>query len=169
MRRMNRSAMSKSSKSIEKMSGGNGIELYNYNARIVFKVEKAPPKPPTSPCHGFYRYGSGPTQIHPEESQVVHFIFEQYLLGATTGKISNLLFEKNIPSPFGKPKLARNSIDNLLSNALFQLATNLPFTQHLRAYPPVHGRYGQVYNQHCKGKAFGPGAVQAKQHGCRAA
>ncbi|MCI9484501.1 MAG: hypothetical protein HFH27_08580 [Clostridiaceae bacterium] len=42
--------------------------------------------------------------IHEENANVVRSIFEYYLAGASLGKIVDMLFTKDIPSPTGNPK-----------------------------------------------------------------
>ena len=42
--------------------------------------------------------------IHEERADVVRSIFEYYLAGASLGKIVDMLFAKDIPSPTGKSK-----------------------------------------------------------------
>lgn len=49
--------------------------------------------------------------IHEEKAGVVCSIFEYYFAGASLGKIVNMLFEKGIPSPTGKPKWTRAAVD----------------------------------------------------------
>ena len=45
--------------------------------------------------------------IHEENANVVRSIFEYYLAGASLGKIVDMLFTKDIPSPTGNPKWPR--------------------------------------------------------------
>ena len=54
--------------------------------------------------------------IHDERADVVRSIFEYYLAGASLGKIVDMLFAKNIPSPTGNSKWTRAAIDKLLTN-----------------------------------------------------
>ena len=67
-------------------------------------------------CYGYDINPDGELTINPEESQVVCWIFEQYLAGNSLGKIAAGLEKRGIPSPTGKPRWNREAIDKLLSN-----------------------------------------------------
>ena len=54
--------------------------------------------------------------IHEARADVVRSIFEYYLVGASLGKIVDMLFAKGIPSPTGTPKWTRAAVDKLLAN-----------------------------------------------------
>ena len=54
--------------------------------------------------------------IHEARADVVRSIFEYYLVGASLGKIVDMLFAKSIPSPTGNPKWTRAAVDKLLAN-----------------------------------------------------
>ena len=54
--------------------------------------------------------------IRKEKADVVRSIFEYYLAGASLGKIVDMLFAKDIPSPTGNPKWTRTAVDKLLAN-----------------------------------------------------
>ena len=54
--------------------------------------------------------------MNPDEAKVVCWIFEQYLVGNSLGKIAAGLERQGIPSPTGRPKWNREAIDKLLSN-----------------------------------------------------
>ena len=54
--------------------------------------------------------------VNEEKADVVRSIFEQYLAGASLGKIVDMLLAKRIPSPTEKPKWTRAAVDKLLAN-----------------------------------------------------
>lgn len=54
-----------------------------------------------------------------EKAEVVRSIFAYYLAGASLGKVVDMLFAKGIPSPTGRPRWTRASIDKLLDNAKY--------------------------------------------------
>ena len=54
--------------------------------------------------------------VHEEKADVVRNIFEYYLAGASLGKIVDMLFARNVPSPTGNTKWTRAAIDKLLAN-----------------------------------------------------
>lgn len=54
--------------------------------------------------------------IDTEKASVIKMIFDYYLAGASLGKVADMLFAKNIPSPTGNAKWTRAAIDKLLSN-----------------------------------------------------
>ena len=57
--------------------------------------------------------------VHEEKADVVRSIFGYYLAGASLGKIVDMLYAKDIPSPSGNPKWGRAAVDKLLSNAKY--------------------------------------------------
>ena len=54
--------------------------------------------------------------VHEGKADVVRSIFEYYLAGASLGKIVDMLFAKDIPSPTGNLKWTRAAVDKLLAN-----------------------------------------------------
>ena len=54
--------------------------------------------------------------INLDEAEIVLWIFQQYLVGKSLGKIASALEAKGILSPTGKTKWNREAIDRLLSN-----------------------------------------------------
>ena len=54
--------------------------------------------------------------VHEEKANVVHSIFDDYLAGASLGKIVDLLFKRRVVSPTGKAKWTRAAVDKLLTN-----------------------------------------------------
>ena len=67
-------------------------------------------------CYGYEVGSDGELVVNPDEAKVVCWIFEQYLAGASLGKIAAGLERQGIPSPTGRPKWNREAIDKLLSN-----------------------------------------------------
>ena len=67
-------------------------------------------------CYGYKVCSDGELAINPDEAKVVCWIFEQYLVGDSLGKIAAGLERQGIPSPTGRPKWNREAIDKLLSN-----------------------------------------------------
>ena len=65
--------------------------------------------------YGFY-LRNGMLEIHEREAGVIGEIFHYYLAGASLGKAVNMLSTKRIPSPTGKEKWTRASVDHILSN-----------------------------------------------------
>ena len=49
----------------------------------------------------------------------VRMIFDYYLAGASLGKVADMLYAKQIPSPTGKEKWTRAAVDHLLSNSKY--------------------------------------------------
>ena len=60
--------------------------------------------------YGFILTGSRALRINKDEADVIAMIFDFYIAGASLGKI---------PSPTGKPKWTRASVDHLLSNGKY--------------------------------------------------
>ncbi len=69
--------------------------------------------------YGFILTSSGTLKINKDEADVIAMIFDFYIAGASLGKIVDMLYEKQIPSPTGKPKWTRASVDHLLSNGKY--------------------------------------------------
>lgn len=67
-------------------------------------------------CYGYDTGPDGELAINPDEAVVVRWIFERYLSGDSLGKIAAGLEEQGIPSPTGKPKWNRETLNKLLSN-----------------------------------------------------
>lgn len=67
-------------------------------------------------CYGYSIGPDGMLRVNPDEANVVLWIFEQYQLGQSLGKIADGLAQQKIPSPTGKAKWNREAIDKLLSN-----------------------------------------------------
>lgn len=67
-------------------------------------------------CYGYDTSPDGELVVNPDEAAVVRWIFDRYLNGDSLGKIATGLEEQGIPSPTGKPKWNRETINKLLSN-----------------------------------------------------
>ena len=69
--------------------------------------------------YGFILASDGVLKINKDEADVISVIFDFYIAGASLGKIVNMLYAKQIPSPTGKTKWTRASVDHLLSNGKY--------------------------------------------------
>lgn len=67
-------------------------------------------------CYGYGTDLNGELVINPDETAVVNWIFERYLCGDSLSKIAAGLEKKGIPSPTGKPRWNRETLNKLLSN-----------------------------------------------------
>lgn len=67
-------------------------------------------------CYGYDAASNGTLTINPEEAKQVRWIFKRYLAGDSLGKIAAGLERRGIPSPTGRSKWNRETIDKLLSN-----------------------------------------------------
>lgn len=67
-------------------------------------------------CYGYDVGADGELVVNPDEATIVRWIFESYLNGESLGKIAAGLKERGIPSPTGKPKWNRETLNKLLSN-----------------------------------------------------
>lgn len=67
-------------------------------------------------CYGYDISPEGELVINPNEAAVVRWIFEHYLNGDSLGKIAEGLEQKGIPSPTGRFKWNRESLNKLISN-----------------------------------------------------
>ena len=57
----------------------------------------------------------GTITVHEEKADIVRGIFDDYLAGASLGKIVDL-FKRGVASPTGKAKWTRAAVDKLLAN-----------------------------------------------------
>lgn len=65
--------------------------------------------------YGYVLIG-GEIVVHEEKADVIRGIFDNYLAGASLGKIVDLLFKRGVVSPTGKAKWTRAAVDKLLAN-----------------------------------------------------
>ena len=63
----------------------------------------------------------GTITVHEEKADIVRGIFDDYLAGASLGKIVDLLFKRGVASPTGKAKWTRAAVDKLLANKKYIL------------------------------------------------
>lgn len=61
----------------------------------------------------------GTLEVNENEAINVRMIFDYYLAGASLGKVVDMLYAKQIPSPTGKEKWTRAAVDHLLSNSRY--------------------------------------------------
>ena len=66
--------------------------------------------------YGFELTSGGTLEVNKDEANIVSMIFDFYMAGASLGKVVDMLYAKQIPSPTGKAKWTRASVDHLLSN-----------------------------------------------------
>ena len=69
--------------------------------------------------YGFNLTALGTMEIKETESETVRMIFDYYLAGSSLGKVVDMLYKKQIPSPTGKAKWTRAAVDHLLSNSKY--------------------------------------------------
>lgn len=88
--------------------------------------------------YGFNLTSIGTLEIKENEAEIVRLIFDYYLAGASLGKVVDMLYKKQIPSPTGKVKWTRAAVDHLLSNSKyiavvgFELFTEVQFAKSAR-------------------------------------
>lgn len=70
-------------------------------------------------AYGFILVSSGMLEVNRSETDVVRMIFYYYMAGASLGKVVDMLYVKQIPSPTGKGKWIRAAVDHLLSNGKY--------------------------------------------------
>ena len=69
--------------------------------------------------YGFNLTDTGTLAINEDTANVVQMIFDYYLAGASLGKVVDMLYAKQIPSPTGKAKWTRAVVDHILSNGKY--------------------------------------------------
>ena len=77
--------------------------------------------------YGFDLNSLGAFEIKENEAETVRMIFDYYLAGASLGKVVDMLYAKQIPSPTGKAKWTRAAVDHLLSNSKYIAIVGLEF------------------------------------------
>lgn len=69
--------------------------------------------------YGFNLTNNGVLEVDENEAINIRMIFDYYLAGASLGKVVDMLYAKQIPSPTGKEKWTRAAVDHLLSNSKY--------------------------------------------------
>ena len=69
--------------------------------------------------YGFNLTSLGTLESKEAEAETVRMIFDYYLAGASLGKVVDLLYKKQIPSPTWKAKWTRAAVDHILSNSKY--------------------------------------------------
>lgn len=69
--------------------------------------------------YAFHLTSIGSLEITENKAKVVQIIFDYYLAGASLGKVVDMLYAKQIPSPTGKTKWTWAAVDHLLSNSKY--------------------------------------------------
>ena len=69
--------------------------------------------------YGFTLTNNGTLEINRSDADNVALVFDLYMAGASLGKVADMLFSKQIPSPTGKAKWTRAAVDHLLSNGKY--------------------------------------------------
>ena len=75
--------------------------------------------------YGFDLDSLGALEIKGNEAEIVRMIFDYYLAGASLGKVVDMLYAKQIPSPTGKEKWTRAAVNHLLSNSKYIVIVGL--------------------------------------------
>lgn len=66
-----------------------------------------------------YSLVNGEIVMDDKKAKIVRSIFAYYLAGASLGKVVDMLFAKDIPSPTGKQRWTRAAVDKLLGNVKY--------------------------------------------------
>lgn len=69
--------------------------------------------------YGFNLVNNGVLEVKENEAINIRMIFDYYLAGASLGKVVDILYAKQIPSPTGKEKWTRAAVDHLLFNSKY--------------------------------------------------
>lgn len=100
-----------------------------------------------------YRKGSdGLPEIVPEEAEIVRDIYRMFIEGMSTNAIAKRLTDNGVPTPSGKSKWQRQTIDSILANekykgsALLQKKFTIDFLQ--KKMKPNEGEVPQYYVEH---------------------
>ena len=91
--------------------------------------------------YGFTLTNSGGLETNKSEAENVALIFNFYMAGASLGKVVDMLYAKQIPSPTGKAKWTRAAVDHLLSNGKFEKVARCNIDYDKEGLPRKSTRY----------------------------
>lgn len=69
--------------------------------------------------YAFHLNSTDAFEIIENKAEIIQMIFDYYLAGASLGKLADMLYAKQIPSPTGKIKWTRAAVDHILSNSKY--------------------------------------------------
>ena len=69
---------------------------------------------------GYRKGDDGLPEVVPEEAEIVRLIYRSFMEGLTSGKIAQMLMEKNITAPGGKEKWHSSTIESILTNEKYK-------------------------------------------------
>ncbi len=69
--------------------------------------------------YAFHLTTAGALEITENEAETIRMIFDYFLAGASLGKVVDMLYVRQIPSPTGKIIWTRAMVDHLLSNSKY--------------------------------------------------
>lgn len=69
--------------------------------------------------YGFSQTETGILESNENMAEVVQMIFNYYIAGSSLGKVVDMLYREQIPSPTGKAKWIRATVDHVLSNSKY--------------------------------------------------
>lgn len=101
---------------------------------------------------GYRKGADGLPEIVPEEAEIVRDIYRMFIEGMSTNAIAKRLTDNGVPTPSGKSKWQRQTIDSILANekykgsALLQKKFTIDFLQ--KKMKPNEGEVPQYYVEH---------------------
>ena len=69
--------------------------------------------------YGFSQTETGILESNENMAAGVQMIFNYYIAGSSLGKVVDMLYREQIPSPTGKAKWIRATVDHVLSNSKY--------------------------------------------------
>lgn len=69
--------------------------------------------------YAFHLNSTDAFEIIENKAEIIQMIFDYYLAEASLGKVADMLYAKQIPSPTGKIKWTRAAVDHILSNSKY--------------------------------------------------
>lgn len=85
-------------------------------AGIAYKMKEGTYKFTVNNTLGFERSKHGYIKIVEEEAEIIRYIYNEFLDGASPEDIANALTESKISSPMGKPYWRKETVKSILSN-----------------------------------------------------
>lgn len=69
---------------------------------------------------GYSKGEDGKPTINPEEAKIVEYIYRLFLNGQTSNGICKQLMEMGVPTPGGKKKWSRSTVESILTNEKYK-------------------------------------------------
>lgn len=94
----------------------NENRCQNVNWGMQRRLENGASRLYSRPCYGYENDSDGELAINEQQAEVVRLVFSMYLSGKSVVGIIASLYEQKIPSPAGKGRWSKHTIEVMLDN-----------------------------------------------------